>query len=120
MGVRARRDREEWARILGELDRSGEGIEAFCARRGLAASTLRWWRSRLKDAPRVAGTRRRTAGVRLVAVDVVAPVAPAPVPGAAVALRGVVINVAGLEVRVDLGADVRYVADLIAELRSRC
>jgi hypothetical protein len=32
----------------------------------------------------------------------------------------VVVSFSGLEVRVELGADVEYVAELVAKLRSRC
>jgi len=32
----------------------------------------------------------------------------------------VLLTVAGIEIRVEVGADVAYIATLVAELRSRC
>jgi hypothetical protein len=49
----------------------------------------------------------------LLPVEVIAPVAPR-------APSTIVVGVADVEVRVAIGADVGYVAALVAELRSRC
>jgi len=40
-------DRAEWARRVAEWRASGETAAEFCAGRGFAASTLRWYSSQL-------------------------------------------------------------------------
>jgi hypothetical protein len=42
-----RRSAKEWARLVGEWERSGQGAEQFGSRRGLRPQTLVWWRWRL-------------------------------------------------------------------------
>jgi hypothetical protein len=83
----------------------------FCARHELVERTFVWWRWRLNSEQR--STERATTEVRLVPVDVVKTIAPT---GA----NAVVLTVAGMEMRVEIGTDVAYVAALVAELRSRC
>lgn len=52
-------DRTEWARRVAEWRRSGETASEFCAGRGFAPSTLRWYSSQLgRVAP---ATEPRTA-----------------------------------------------------------
>lgn len=82
----------------------------FCARRGIAASSLKWWRWRLRSEPsRSAPTKSE---VRLLPVDVVG----IPVVGPTT----VAVSVGDVDVRVEVGVDVEYVAALVAALRSRC
>jgi len=106
--VHRRRSREQWAGIIEQFEHSGESAEHFCARRRLKAATLRWWRSRLR-----AGEGRERAPVGLVAVDVANVDRPAP-------LMAVRLTVADVSLEFAVGADVTYVAGLVAELRSRC
>lgn len=108
MGIRKRR--AEWAVVLAKFEASGETIADFCARRRLSSRTLTWWRWRLRRERREV---RETKEVRLVAVDV-----PRP---SLVGVAGAVGIVLGeLEIRVDVGTDVAYVAGLVAALRARC
>lgn len=44
-----RRTRRQWAELVAEFRRSGQGPATFAARRGLNVNTLNWWRSRLRD-----------------------------------------------------------------------
>ena len=105
--MQARRNREEWARIIETFERSGQSHEAFCLARGLQVGTFRVWLYRLR-----ARTAPSTA-ISLLPVEVTTAVA-APVPSE------VVVAVAGVEIRVAVGVDVRYIAGLVAELRSQC
>lgn len=109
----ARKSRNQWVKIVTAFERSGLPVEDFCARRGIKAGTLRWWRWQLGDRVPVAPT----SDVRLVPVDVVTDslgVAPAAGP------RRLVIGVAGVSVHVEIGTDAAYVAALVAELGRRC
>ena len=55
-----RRGRSEWQRLIAEFEASGLSPEDFAADLGVAVSTLRWWRSRLK---RAGGPRNSTVGL---------------------------------------------------------
>ena len=104
-----RRTREQWSAVVFTYDRSSQSAEAFCTARGLTLATFRWWRSRLR---RGAGSVAAIEPVRMLSVEVTGPLRQVE--------RPVVVSFAGLRVRVHLGADVEYVADLVAKLRSRC
>jgi hypothetical protein len=106
--MRARRSRGEWTAIIEEFEESGEPHEAFCAERGLNIGSFRGWLYRLRRA-----TSGPSTSVALLPVQVTTPVLPR-VPS------GIVVAVADIEVRVAVGADVDYVAGLVAELRARC
>jgi len=106
----ARKSRTEWESIVGAFRKSDGDVERFCARRGINIATLRWWRSRLRDEVAV---EAKTAGdVRLVPVEVVSAVPSAPVT--------VSLVVGDVQMVVEVGTDVGYVAALAAELRGRC
>jgi hypothetical protein len=110
--MRARRSPEQWSAFLNELSGSGESVESFCRRRGIRRSTLYWWRWKL------GALRRRPGGdtaIRLLPVAVSAGISLEP-PAA----RVIVIHVADLQVQVESGTDVAYVASLVAAIRSRC
>jgi ABC-type Fe2+-enterobactin transport system substrate-binding protein len=104
-----RRTREEWLALSLAYERTSQSGPVFCARHGLTLATFRWWRSQLRrdGVPALA-----TEPVRMLSVDVTGAQRPVEAP--------VVVSLAGLEVRVQLGADVEYVAELVAKLRSRC
>jgi hypothetical protein len=107
-----RRTREEWLALSLAYERSSQSGPVFCARHGLTLATFRWWRSQLR---RDGVPALVTEPVRMLSVDVVGdprPQRPVEAP--------VVVSFAGLDVRVQLGADVEYVAELVAKLRSRC
>ena len=92
--------------------RSKQTAAAFCVSHDLKESTFSWWRSQLRH-PDV--SRRKTAGVRLVAVDVAKREVLRPPSDARVE-----VAFAGLAVRVEVGTDTEYLAALVADLRSRC
>jgi Transposase len=110
--MRARRSPEQWSAVLDELSGSGESVESFCRRRGLRRSTLYWWRWKLGGSKRRPG---RETAIRLLPVAVSPGISIEP-PAA----PGIVIHVASLQVRVEPGTDVAYVASLIEAIRSRC
>lgn len=58
---------ERWAELVNDYEASGQSQRAFCARRGIGQSTLRYWRRRLKEG---GGEEAGSDGVRLVAVKV--------------------------------------------------
>ena len=106
----ARRTREEWASLVEKLDASTDSVARFCRRHRVRASTLKWWRWRLRSERRPAALTKPTT--RLLAVDVidVAPLRPTTL----------VIAASGMEVRVEVGTDIEYVGALVSALRSRC
>jgi len=106
-----RRTREEWTAILAELRRSGESVEKFAARRRIQLSSLKWWCWRLRAASATPRTKARDE-VRLLPVDVVGLAARTHAP--------VVLAIADVEMRVEVGTDVAYVGALVREIRSRC
>jgi hypothetical protein len=105
-----RRNRQEWARLVTAFERSRSSMAEFCARPELVARTFGWWRWRLGRDERSA--KRDTDDVRLVPIDVVR---TTPQPRANMML----LPVAGVEMHVQLGTDVAYIAALVTELRSR-
>jgi hypothetical protein len=105
--MHARKSRGEWLAIIKAFERSGESHGEFCSARGLNIGSFRTWLYKLRTES--AGS----ADITLLPVEVAMPVAPR-------APSAIVVSVAGVEVRVTVGADVGYVAELVAELRSRC
>jgi hypothetical protein len=101
-----RRTREQWAALVTAFEQTDQQASRFCAGRGIRAKTFAWWRWRLRD------TSRRPAsgdGVKLLPVAVVEREAGSD--------PRVVLSVADVEIRFDLGSDVDYVAALVARLR---
>jgi hypothetical protein len=107
-----RKGRDEWAAIVAAFEGSGEPAAKFCARRGIRVGTLKWWRWRVRGRRCGATALARSNDVRLVPVDVVGLSAARP--------SAVTIALADLELRVEVGTEVTYVAELVGELRSRC
>ena len=105
--MHARKSRGEWSAIIKAFERSGESHEEFCSERGLNVGSFRGRLYKLRAA------RATSSDITLLPVEVTAPVAP-------LAPSTIVVGVADIEVRVAVGADVGYVAALVAELRSRC
>ena len=106
----ARRTREDWAALVEKLDTSAGSVARFCAKHRVRASTLKWWRWRLRNERRPVALAKPST--RLLAVDVidVAPLRPATL----------VIATSGVEIRVEVGTDVEYVGALVSALRPRC
>jgi hypothetical protein len=101
-----RRTREQWAKLVATFGETSRSVEEFCAKRGIAPSTFRWWRWRLRDTSVPAN---HVGGVRLLPVNVLAEAPRAVAP--------VVIAVSGVAVRIEVGADIEYVSALVARLR---
>ena len=108
-----RRARQEWQGIFEEFEGSGEAHEAFCAQRGLNVGTFRAWLYKLRG---TRGRRSRAASVRMIPVRIRAPKQVAA-PGADAVVE---IAVLGAVLRVRVGTDVRYVAELASALAPRC
>lgn len=47
--------RADWERLVAEFERSETTRQAFCAERGLSASTLDYWRRKLREETTVPG-----------------------------------------------------------------
>jgi transposase-like protein len=112
--MRARKIRKEWAVLFAKFEESGESIEAFSRRHGVAAKTLRWWRWRLG---RSEGKTARTRDVRLLAVEVQA---PTPTISESRVPTTLDVVVGDVHLHVEIGTEPGYVAALVAELRRRC
>ena len=106
-----RRSREEWAGIVAAFEQSRVSLAEFAARRRLRLSSLKWWCWRLRGTS--APVAETGGDVRLIPVEVVGLAAR----GAASRIE---LAVAGVEMRVEIGTDVTYVAALVDALRSRC
>ena len=98
--------RSFWADVVGEVER-GDALLDVARRHKVNPSTLRWWRSELRRHP--------ISGPRFLPVVVSPPREPVPVvdPRGAPHLEVVVRDIV---VRVPLGTDIAYVADLITAL----
>ena len=104
-----RRGRRFWARVVGEVERSGAPHGEVAARHGVRVGTLRSWFYRLRREGHAAAAG--PSGVRLLPVKVV-PSAPASQP--------IEVRVFGGDVLAfEVGTDVAYVAALVAALRCR-
>jgi hypothetical protein len=93
-----KRTPKEWRRLVSAYEHGGESRRGFCERNGVAASTLDYWRRRV----------RGDAGGRLVQVEV-EPGGPLPGGG-----DGPVVISWPTGVRVELGAGAASVALLSA------
>jgi len=103
----ARRTRDIWRNLIGQLERSGKSREEFAAERGIPVGTLRAWIYRIK---------RESADeeASILPVRVVASTAPtARRPDA----EGGEVEV--LLVRFATGAAGEFIADVVSRLR-RC
>jgi hypothetical protein len=63
-----RRNAEEWARLIREMERSGQSAVTFARARGIRPDTLKWWCWRLKRGAKTSSRPRSTASVKLIAV----------------------------------------------------
>ena len=101
-----RRTREQWAKLVAAFETAGEPVAEFCAERGLVPATFRWWQRQLRSAAPAAA---RSDEVRLVPVNLMGMGRQASPP--------VVVAVADVAVRIEVGTDVEYVAALVGRLR---
>jgi transposase-like protein len=105
----ARRSRAEWEQLVREAE-SGGTIADVARRHGVRPRTLTWWRWQLR---RGKVARSATKAVQMVPVRVREVVRPAVDDVVEVLVRGAVV-------RVRVGQDPRYVAELAAALAARC
>jgi len=104
----ARHERGFWERACREVDR-GAKVGEVARRLGVRAGTLSWWRWKLRQEGR---TPRRTRGAAFLPVVIAEPTLPAPVV--------VQLEANGVRLHVEVGTDVRYVAALVAAIRTTC
>jgi hypothetical protein len=107
-GMAHRRSREWWADTVARWRRSGLTAAEFAARHGVRATTLRWWSSRQRDR-----VTRAEHGRTAVPIEIAVPSA-----GGAGAGGTLTIDVGGVVVHCEVGADVEYVAALVKALAS--
>jgi hypothetical protein len=110
-----RRSRSEWEKIVAEFEASGSQHAPFCERRRISLHSFRDWLYRLRR-ERAAGTvaRSATKAVQMVPVRVRETARPAAVEDV------VEVLVRGAVVRVRVGQDPRYIAELAAALGEQC
>ncbi len=106
-----RRSRDQWAEIVEEFESSGQSHESFCAQQRLNVGSFRGWLYRLRKGPsrgKVARNAPRLLPVRVSAAS-------------ASSDEGLIeVGVGGVVVRVHVGVDPAYVAELVTRLRDRC
>jgi transposase-like protein len=102
--VAVRHDREFWERACREV-RRGAKVGDVARRLGVSPRTLQWWSWKLRQEP--IGTAEF--------LPVVATERPTLVSTAALELE-----TNGIRIRVELGTDVQYVAELVTAIRGAC
>ena len=50
-GVRRQRKRAEWERLVAAYEASDQTRETFCTSHGISASSLTYWRGKLREEP---------------------------------------------------------------------
>lgn len=105
-----RRSREEWEQLVREVE-AGDSTDHVARRHGVRPRTLAWWRWQLR---RGKVARSATKAVQMVPVRI-----RRAAPAAAVD-DVVEVLVRGAMVRVRIGQDPRYIAELAAALGERC
>ncbi len=109
---------ETWARRVEAWRASGKRAEEFSRHEGYAASTLRWWSSKLKhDMPR-APEMRRTPEVRLARVVRTVTAVSAPAPASPFAAIMIDVTSTGVRVAVGPGADRETLAMVLDLVRT--
>ncbi len=109
---------ETWARRVEAWRASGKRAEEFSRYEGYAASTLRWWASKLKHELPAAPE------VRLARVGRTAPTVPTPTPSVvspvavAVAVIAIDVTATGARIAVGRGADRETLAMVLDLVRA--
>src|SRR5947208_2221387 len=98
-----------WQKRVAQWRASGETAEAFSAREGFAASTLRWWSSKLG---RAKAERASIKMVQVVRTPAVAAAPPRPAAGAVV----VELLEARARIIVEAGVDAATLKMVLATL----
>ena len=109
----ARRSRAEWEQLVREVEACGSVTEV-ARRHGIRRATLAWWRWELRRG-RVARSATKRTAVQMV------PVRVRPAPPRVEPVDDVIeVAVRGALVRVRVGQDAEYIAELAAALAARC
>ena len=99
--------------LVGEVER-GASVDEVARRHGVRSGTLAWWRWQLRRGTVARSATKRTS-VQMVPVRVrSSPRVVAPVDDV------IEVAVRGALVRVRVGQDPRYIAELAAALSARC
>jgi len=107
MGSTSSARAQEMRRVLAQWQRSGLRLREFGEQRGIALSTLRWWRRVL-----------RAAGAAAPAVAFIEVPAPVSVPRPPAVLE--IVLTSGQMIRVSAGADSDTLRQVLAALQPRC
>jgi hypothetical protein len=100
--------RRFWSALMARFEKSGKSRREFAADSGVGLAIFQYWLYKLRrEHATVAGGKAVAAEVRLVPVTVKARPTPARLE----------IRVAGVRLRVPVGADMGYVARLAIALR---
>lgn len=106
-----RHTREFWRRLSAAVD-EGATIESTAQQHGVRPRTLSWWRWRLRHE-----AKKRRPEAKLLPIVVRAQPPREVMPGSA----SIVVDILGdVALRVPVGADVDYVAELVAAVRKTC
>ena len=105
-----RRSREEWKELVREVE-AGDSMEQVARRHGVRVGTLKWWRWQFR---RGTVARSATKAVQMV------PVRVRPAQRDSAVDDVVEVLVRGALVRLRIGQDPRYIAELAAALGERC
>lgn len=100
-----RRSAQEWAQCVRLFESSGQKVKEFCRERGLAPSSLSYWRRRLRSKP------GKSVAEKLIEVR----------PSAA-AMGSAVMRIAvqgGIFLEVEEGADATWVVGVVRALSSK-
>jgi transposase len=103
-----RRTRSWWRDAVSRWKRSGLSARAFAEDEGLSARTLSWWSSTLRRGTRA---ERGSSETAIAPIEIALPTTRAA--------QHVEIAIEGAVVRVEVGADVDYVASLVRRLAGR-
>ena len=109
--MQSRRTREQWAALIGAFERSSRSVDAFCAARGIAPKTFRWWRWQLGE---TRSSRRRSESLQIVPVSVRRESVSECAPDV------IMVRVENIALQIGVGTDVAYVTALVTSLRARC
>jgi hypothetical protein len=108
---------ETWVARVAEWKASGERAETFSRRGGYAASTLRWWASKLKRDMTTSATAPAATPPAVTLARVVR--TPAAEAAPEVPSRAIVLEVvdAGVRIAIEPGADPTTLAMVLGVLR---
>lgn len=110
-----RRSRAEWEQLVLEAERCGS-VTDVARRHGVRRATLSWWRWELRRGAVARGASKVTA-VQMVPVRIRGEGAPADTTATGDVVE---VVVRGAVLRVRVGQDPTYVAELAAALAGRC